>query len=131
MFGWLRRLFGTVDLASEPDSAVLKEFYSSVAGVSHRNRDRTSRQKIIRESVYAGMFLTLQFEDDNPVDKNAVALLTPNGEQIGYLNGRLASEVRDWIAEGELVSIVVKEITGGESDKPTHGVNILVRVRSP
>lgn len=130
MFAWLKRLFGDSKVASEPDPAILKEFYSSVAGVSHRNRDRTSRQKIIRENVFPDMFLTLRFDDDNPVDKNAVALLTPNGEQIGYLNSRLASDVRGWIAEGEMVSVVVKEITEGESDKPTYGVNIFVRVRS-
>jgi HIRAN domain len=123
VFGWLRRLLGPGE-----SQQVVEEFYSSIAGVSHKNRDGTSRQKIIRESLYAGMPLGLQFEDDNPVDKNAIALLTTGGEQVGYLHARLASEVRDWFASGERVAVTVAEITGGTRDRPTQGVNILVTV---
>ncbi len=123
VFIWLRNL-----LAPKHDETVIKEFFSSVAGVSHKNGDGTFRQKIIGHGVYAGMPLTLRLEDDNPYDRNAIALLTNAGEQVGYLNARLASDVRDWLGCGERVSVTVKEVTGGTPDKPTRGVNILVTV---
>ena len=124
MFGWVARLLGL----SQSEAPAEREFFSSVAGVSHRNRDRTSRQKIIREDVYAGMLLKLRLEDDNKFDKNAVAVETPSGAQIGYLNSRLASDVRGWLAEGMPVVIRVDDVTGGDSDKPMRGVNIHVQV---
>lgn len=123
MFGWLKRLFGP----KEP-LLVEREFASSVAGVTFQNRDRKSRQKIIRERVYRGMMLALVFEDDNPKDKSAVALMIPTGEQIGYLNTRLAGDARAWTAEGLQIKVQVTEVTGGAEDKPTCGVNIWVTV---
>ena len=86
------------------------------------------RQSIIRREVNAGMRPLIQFKDDNPIDNNAVALLTPNEHQIGYLNQRTAEEVRDYIAKGQWVQIQVSAATGWAADKPTHGVNILVKV---
>lgn len=122
MFGWLRNIIGSGS-SKKPDI----EFYSSIVGVSHKNRDRTSRQKIIRESLHPNTKLELVLENDNPVDKNAVALLAPNGGQVGYLSSGLAKQVRGWMRDGMQVTIIVKEITGGTRDKPTYGVNILVQ----
>jgi HIRAN domain len=127
MLGWIKRLFGGV---SETDNTIVREFYTTVVNVSRRNADRTSRQTIISERVYSRMRLALLFEDDNPADRNAVAVFTSGGEQIGYLDRRLAADVRTWVAEGLRVLVVVKEITGGEPDMPTRGVNVLVTVRA-
>jgi hypothetical protein len=103
-------------------------FYSSIAGVSFDNDDSTSRQKIIADSVRPGMRLRLCFENDNTFDNNAVALLTPAGQQVGHLHRHLAIEVRDWVSHGFKIVIRVKEVTGGTPEKPTRGVNIFVGV---
>jgi HIRAN domain-containing protein len=127
MFEWLRRLFGPVSgRAEERDS-----FYSSIAGVSHQNRDRTSRQTIIREALWLGAPRRIVAEDDNPVDTNALALLAPDGRQVGYVNSRLARDMRKWLAEGCRIELSVSDLTGGTPDKPTRGVNVLVRVFDP
>jgi hypothetical protein len=123
MFGWLKAIFGSTGATK---SAVVREFYNSVAGVSFKNSDRTSRQ-IIGESVYAGMKLGLRLDDDNKHDRDAVAVLTPDGRQIGFLERRRAGQARGWMREGLRVVITVKEVTGG-SDKEYLGVNILVQV---
>jgi hypothetical protein len=107
---------------------LINSFYSKIAGVSFKNYDETTRQEIIKDTVFEGMALRLYLENKNPVDPNAVALLTSYGDQIGYLRRRVASEVRDWIAHGHQVTVTVAEITGGTEDKPAEGVNILVKV---
>lgn len=129
----LRRLFP----GPQPAGQLKTEFYSSIAGVSHHNRDGTSRQRIIRQSVRPGDSLGFRFDDDNPVDPLAVAVFAPDGRQLGYLNTRpqgdrgLAEEVRQWVAEGCHVQLTVKEVTGGTRGKPRHGVNIIVQVYEP
>ena len=105
------------------------EFYTSVHGASHRNRDRTSRQEIIRDHVYVGMLLDQVFEDDNPASDTAVALVAPGFGQIGYLSDSIADDIRQWAAEGNTTAVVtVSELTGGTDDKPTRGVNLLLRM---
>lgn len=146
MFRWLRNLvsghaarFGasvqeapsanpTVLGTPPPDAKVTRQFFNTVAGVSYRNPDGTPRQEIIRRAVRAGLRLRAQLEDDNPVDPCAVALFTPDGQQIGYLNAATAMDVRDHVARGRWVEITVADTTGGYSDKPTMGVNIHVTV---
>lgn len=107
---------------------VFTEFHNSVAGVTFSNPDGRSRQDIIQRSVHAGMPPTLVLENDNLQDQYAVALFTPAGHQIGYLNRRTAADVRDHINEGRYLQITVSATTGGAPDWPTRGVNILVKV---
>lgn len=126
MFGWLRSIF-----SPKKPRAISTQFHTSIVGVSHRNRDQTSRQKIIREDLYLGMGLMGRNENDNPIDPNAVAVDTPGGKQIGYLNSRLAADVRAWIAAGATVTMVVTDLTGGTDDKPTRGMNVLLTAYEP
>ena len=67
-------------------------FDGKVAGTTHRNPDGTSRQQIAL-TLAPHDELTLQAEPDNPWDANAIAVLTAGGEQLGYLEARLAREV--------------------------------------
>ena len=151
MFGWFRKKEALQDLLAQRDAVMEKrrldiedqiqaqiqnnrlvlhnEFYTSVHGVSHRNRDRASRQEIIRDHVYVGMLLDQVFEDDNPVSNEAVALVAPGFGQIGYLSDSIAHEMRRWAAEGNTAAVVtVSQLTGGTDDKPTRGVNLLLRM---
>lgn len=114
--------------SAPPGIPLFREFYNSVSGVTFSNTDGRSRQEIIRRSVHAGMSLSLLLEDDNPIDKSAVALFTPNGQQIGYLSQSAAWDARDHIERGRFVQVTVSATTGGTSDRPTCGVNILVEI---
>ena len=67
-------------------------FDAKAAGVTWDNADGSSRQTIARGlSEYDE--LELRPEPNNPFDKNAIALFTQDGLQVGYLEGRVAGEV--------------------------------------
>jgi hypothetical protein len=74
-------------------SGIEKAFYTTVAGVSYRNADGSKRTDIIQQCD-VGAVLELRPEPDNQFDPNAVAVVRLGlGEQLGYLDARLASEV--------------------------------------
>jgi single-stranded-DNA-specific exonuclease len=68
--------------------------------------------------------LILKREPENPYDKNAVAVLGENGEQIGYLGRDNAEWVARLMDEGKSLEARVKWVTGGTRDKPSRGVVI-------
>jgi len=74
-----------------PSSAREKAFYAKLVGVSHENPDGTSRIAAIAKCKTFDI-LTLEAEPDNPFDSNAIAVLNEAGEQMGYLDSRLAEE---------------------------------------
>jgi hypothetical protein len=105
-------------------------FYSKIAGVSHKNRDGSSRQTIIRR-CRIGEPLRFQCEPDNPVDPKAVAILRADGEQVGYLEARAAAELHRELASGEQIPCYITDLTGGTRDKPARGVNIYIGGEPP
>jgi hypothetical protein len=111
-----------------PEALLLVDsIHSKIAGVSFPNDDGTSRQEIIHNKVYPGVPLSLRFVD-SPFDRNAVAILTAEGQQLGYVRRELASEVRKFVAHGFDVKATITEVTGGTFAKPTQGVNIVLDV---
>src|SRR5580704_1776547 len=70
-------------LGDEDLGALSSSFYTKIAGVTHRNEDRKSRQRLITQ-CRIGEELTLQREPDNPVDPRAIKVLRVTGEQLGY-----------------------------------------------
>jgi hypothetical protein len=85
--------FEAILAESIPDDIVEKSFYTSIAGTSHRNVDGSSRGRILaRCGIFDG--LTLRPEPENEFDSNAIAVcVAKSGEQLGYLEARLAAEV--------------------------------------
>ena len=84
-----------------PAEAQAKSFYTKVAGTSHRNSDGTLRSRIIDEcSLFES--LELRPEPENEFDPNAIAVRRwETGEQLGYLEARLAGEIaRDQVKHG-------------------------------
>jgi hypothetical protein len=111
--------FERIIAAVFPQEERLKSFYTTVAGTSHRNPDRTSRARIIRECSIAEI-LELRPEPENRYDANAIAVCRRStGEQLGYLDRRLASEVtRDLKKYGQLwVAILRRHNRSPETDK--------------
>jgi hypothetical protein len=97
-------------------------FFTKIAGVTHRNKDRKSRQRLIAQ-CQIGEELVLEREPDNPVDPNAIRVLRVTGEQLGYIPAHVAASglARD-LDRGERPKCRIVDLTGG--DGLTRGVNI-------
>jgi hypothetical protein len=87
-----------------------------VAGVTHKNRDGSDRQRILK-TCRAGMRVNLIHESDNPVDPNAVAIRIAGGQQIGYLAADVAQWVAPWLGSGQVdFACRIKSVESFESD---------------
>ena len=91
-----------------------KWFLTEVAGASFNNSDGSSRQEILSRCERAES-LILKWERDNPVSKEAVSVCRANGEQIGYLNSRLAHETLTRFRDGETWGAFIVRIVGGDN----------------
>ena len=69
-------------------------YESKVVGVSQKNEDGSDRQLIISREVEEEDPLTLEREPSNQYDKNAIKVLSKDGNQIGYLNKELAEKIK-------------------------------------
>ena len=115
-------------LATELDGSW---FPSKVAGVSHRNDDRTSRQAAIKR-LEALDLLELVSDPANKYDPNAIRVtggyFKANFEwverQIGFLNSRLAGETSLAMKRGTRFLCFVLAVTGEDQDM--RGVNIAI-----
>ena len=95
-----------------------------------------SRQTIIKKWVRPGMELIPSLEPDNPHGANAVALWfyrpKPEGgsvtHHLGYIGSDLSWQIAPWLRDGYRIGITVTEITGGNKESPTRGVNIALEV---
>lgn len=132
MFGWLKQIFSPVQRGRiEVDGRVIDEnteilALTKVVGVTRKNSDGVSRQKVIGK-LRAGALLSLIPEPDNPVDPDAV-LVAFEGNQIGYLTLERAQEFVARARDREYLFAVVQEVTGGDKrgGKSTYGVNIAI-----
>lgn len=88
-----------------------KWFYGRLAGAGHANADGSSRQAEI-ETLNVRDELLLEPEPDNAFDPDAVKVLTPAGEQIGYLEARLAGETVRRRRRGVTSRCFVSNLTG-------------------
>ncbi len=109
--------------ASAPLGPFQKQFFSKVAGVTHDNRDGSSRQSAI-DRCYIGEHLILEAEPDNRFDPHAVSVRRENGEQLGYLEARVAADVQPYLLERQTIPCCISALTGGGN--LTKGVNIYI-----
>lgn len=107
--------------------AVLQSINTKIVGVSKKNEDGTSIQRILKsmaEEDCEGDLLTLTHDPENPYDSNAV-MVYHDGDHIGYLSAELAAELAEAVDE-DRVEATITELTGG--DGLTHGCNILLEI---
>lgn len=64
-------------------------FYTKIAGVTHSNDDRSSRQWIVTK-CRIGDELRLEREPNNQVDPGAIKVLTQEGQRLGYIPAHVA-----------------------------------------
>lgn len=109
----------------------MKEIRSKLAGVTYKNKNGKSRQKLIATYCHPGINLILEADLQNEYDDKAVKVLinTEDGpQQIGFVRkgkefDSLSAEMHDIAYK---VGTVVTEVTGG-GDK-TLGVNVLYTI---
>jgi uncharacterized Zn-finger protein len=103
-------------------AAAGSSFFTKIAGVTHRNNDRKSRQRLIAQ-CRVGEELVLERESDSPVDTNAIKVLRLTGEHLGYIPAHVAaSGLAKDLDRGEQPKCRIVNLTGG--DGLTRGVNI-------
>jgi single-stranded-DNA-specific exonuclease len=98
-------------------------FYTKVAGVTFEGR-----QDLIPE-VRAGQPLRLVREPANPHDPHAVAVVTEDGRQLGYLSARLAGRLAPSIDAGTRYAVMASQVTGG--GERSYGLNIFIQREDP
>lgn len=109
----------------------LKNMYTKVVGVTQPNEDGRPRQEIISDEIYNGMDLFLERDYENDYDPNAIAVLTSvYGETIGYLSRDIAAQLAPLMDNGQLITAVVADLTGGEEGKENLGVNLFLTILS-
>jgi hypothetical protein len=84
-------------------------FDGKASGLTFANPDGSSRQMI---AATLAPFEELQLvpEPANPFDSNAIALFTAAGEQVGYLEKRLAGELSRHMAKGTQARCFVRAV---------------------
>jgi HIRAN domain len=113
---------------ASPDQVA--HFFTKVVGVTHQNRDRSKRQNIIAKCSRLEP-LVLDHEENNRYDPNAIRVLRQDGEQIGFLDAGLAKQLVSQSKKGFRFDAFIVDLTGGEPDKPTLGVNLVIIVAPP
>ncbi len=97
-------------------------FHTKLAGVTFEGR-----QDVIAR-LEPGAPLRLVRQPENPHDENAIALFDPHGEQVGFLNRRLAAALAPVVDAGVEYDVEISDVTGGEEGRSL-GVNVLVMRR--
>ncbi|HEV2382685.1 MAG TPA: HIRAN domain-containing protein [Terriglobia bacterium] len=85
----------TAEARPATSSAGNRLFYKKLAGITFKNQDGSSRQKVIQH-CRVGEELVLVLEPTNPYDADAIKVCRANGEQLGYwpADGRMADSLR-------------------------------------
>lgn len=97
-------------------------FHTKLAGVSFEGR-----QEVVARLTPASP-LRLERQPDNQYDANACALFDPFGDQVGFLNRRLAAVLAPVLDAGVEYDVEVTEVTGG-AEGASLGVNVLLSRR--
>ena len=89
----------------------LRPFITKVVGVTHKNSDGTERQKIL-EDCKVGEELSL-IHQPTKQDQNAIKVCRQDGQQIGWPNQILATEIAPRLDRKSRVDAEIVELTGG------------------
>ena len=86
------------------------------------------RQAVVSKLV-CGEHVLLRREPNNPFDQNAIRVEREDGEQIGYLDRHLASEIAPKFDGDEqcvpvIVTAIVVAVVGGYAEYASFGVRI-------
>lgn len=100
-------------------------FHTKVVGVKFEDRQRLIRRLDRMEELEPDTELVLKREPENPYDSFAVAVLTSDDQQLGYLSKDCARQVSINMANGMTYKAYVSAVTGGDADN-FYGINIRI-----
>ena len=99
---------------------LIKTIDTRVAGITFYNEglDGEYRQSIVhdmkvRGQLEVGQRLRLQPEPTNKYDQNAVAIIAPDGRQLGYVPRAFSQEMTEYIKNGKTVLATITKVEGG------------------
>ncbi|MBI3976494.1 MAG: single-stranded-DNA-specific exonuclease RecJ, partial [Armatimonadetes bacterium] len=98
-------------------------FYTKVAGVTFEGRQE------LLPSVRTGQPLHLVRQPANPYDPHAIAVLTADRQQLGFLSARLAGRLAPSIDAGARYTVTASQLTGG--GERAYGLNIFIQREEP
>jgi hypothetical protein len=110
----------------------MNTFHTKLVGVTRKNIDGTNRQDVIEDleeelAANGALELGLRREPHNPFDRNAVAVLAPDGRQLGYFSATVAEALAPVLDCGAAIEVVAVAVTGGGL---THHYGVNVKVSS-
>lgn len=115
----------------DEDDGKIKHFHSKIAGVTHKNKDGTSRQEAL-EYCGEGQKLNLI---QTPTEKypEAISIFAEGGDQLGFVTATLAPKINELLNCGKNLECVITDMTSSdgyddEDDKTIAGCNIKIRV---
>lgn len=117
--------------APKVEVEMVQHFREEVRGITKQNRDRTSRQKIIREDITTMSLLLLT--PDEGSDESPIKVTTREGKQVGYLLTSIAKDIIKLKAKGYRHAAFVDEILEWEPyEGHTHyGISALILEVAP
>jgi len=101
-----------------------EKFNTKIAGVTFKNKDGSSRQRLLRKSD-PNELLLMKREPENPVDENAIKLVKPKGKQLGYIPSKNAETLAPQMDNGAKFFAQISQINGGDNGK-SYGANIRI-----
>ena len=101
------------------------QFYTKVSGVTYDGRQATIRNLHRSGELDAGTELILKREPNNPYDSFAVAVLTKDGQSIGYIPKEKSRQISVNMNSGMIYRAYVSTVTGGDVGY-AYGVNLRI-----
>ena len=96
-----------------------RTFATKVVGITFEGR------QAVAEGLSEGDELLLERQPDNAYDPNAIALIAPDGSQVGFIRRQIAAAIAPLIDAGAEYEAVVLQVTGGDQGRSL-GINVQV-----
>ncbi|EZP49846.1 MULTISPECIES: HIRAN domain-containing protein [Sphingomonas] len=90
----------------------MQELTLAVVGIDFPNADGGNRRSEAMMTL-PGEPVALRPEPKNPHDANAIAVVSPRGVQLGYLNAERAPYIGARLARGEAAEAIFQGLDGG------------------
>ena len=108
----------------------MRQIITRVLGVSKRNSDGTSRQRILKQLATPGGSVILNHVKSEEGDLNTIEVLLPNTEgkhpcRVGFLPGRIGDKLARYIDANRPLTAVVSSVAA-EEDPPHTSLHVKI-----
>lgn len=109
-----------------PNTRIPGLFITKVAGVTFKNSNRTSRQRILNECIVGEKLVLVHTPLEE--DENAVAVKRQNGDQIGNLGATVAWSIAPKLDKGQIVEAEIVDLVSFTSREGKDLVSCYVQI---